>query len=127
MNKKILFVGDPHLKITRFELAKTFLSWLNTTIATIKPDLVVNLGDTFDTHAVVRSEIQNEFFGHVEYVCDTLGIPYVYLLGNHDMFKPNDSRYHALRSFKGAIPGFTVIDEITELDGITYVPYQVKP
>ena len=83
------------------------------------------MGDTFDTHSVVRSEIMGEFTSHVKHVV-SLGIPYYYLLGNHDMFKPNDAKYHALLPLKDTMPGFTVIDTIMTIDGITYVPYQTK-
>jgi DNA repair exonuclease SbcCD nuclease subunit len=115
-----------HLKINKFELAQQFLSWLDATIAAIKPDLVVNLGDTFDTHAVIRSEIMTEFIRHVSKateICD-----YVYLLGNHDMFKPNDAKYHALLHLKGLVPRLHIIDEITHGPwGISWVPYQHDP
>ena len=120
---KVLFIGDPHLKINRFDLALKFLTWLNQLIAKEKPDLVINLGDTFDTHAVVRSEVMTEFMKHVYTTLD-LGVPYVYLLGNHDMYKPNDYKYHAMSPFKGKIPNLYVVDEITELFGMTFVPYQ---
>jgi DNA repair exonuclease SbcCD nuclease subunit len=120
---KVLFIGDPHLKINRFDLATSFLKWLNQLIIDQKPDLVVNLGDTFDTHAVLRSEILNEFIKHVD-VVRAQGIPYVYLLGNHDMYKPNDPKYHALLPFKGKIDNFHVIDEIQDFMGMTFVPYQ---
>lgn len=123
---KVLFVGDPHLKINRFELATQFLSWVNKTIAEVKPDVVVNLGDTFDTHAIVRSEVLCEFMNHVEHVL-ALDIPYVYLLGNHDMYKPNDAKYHILKPFKNKINNFYVVDEIQELFGMTFVPYQHNP
>lgn len=123
---RILFIGDPHLKINRFDLARRFLAWLNTLIEEQRPDLVVNLGDTFDTHAVLRSEILSEFMAHVDHV-RSLGIPYVYLLGNHDMYKPNDSTYHALKPFKGKIPGLYVVDETQDLFGMTFVPYQHDP
>lgn len=126
MKNKILFIGDPHLKINRFDLAIQFLSWVNKTIAEVRPDIVVNLGDTFDTHAVLRSEVLCEFMNHVNQVL-ALGIEYVYLLGNHDMYKPSDAKYHALLPFKGVIPKFHVIDEITDLYGITFVPYQHNP
>ena len=76
---KVLFIGDPHLKIGRFDLAVSFLTWLNKLIVEQKPDLVVNLGDTFDTHAVLRSEVLNEFMNHVYQVL-RLDIPYVYLV-----------------------------------------------
>jgi DNA repair exonuclease SbcCD nuclease subunit len=118
---KVLFIGDPHLKITRFDLAKQFLSWINSVVENEKPDLVVNLGDTFDTHAVVRSEVMTEFMLHVEQVKKTC--PYVYLLGNHDQYKPNDSTYHALSHLKGKIKDFYVVDEIVDLFDMTFVPY----
>ncbi len=122
---KILFIGDPHLKINKFELAQQFLSWLNKTIASVKPDLVVNLGDTFDTHAVIRSEIMTEFMRHVSHTTEIC--EYVYLLGNHDMFKPNDAKYHALLHLKGLIPRLHIMDEIKEAWEITFVPYQHDP
>jgi DNA repair exonuclease SbcCD nuclease subunit len=120
---KVLFIGDPHLKINRFDLATSFLTWLNKLIEEQKPDLVVNLGDTFDTHAVLRSEVLNEFMKHVYHVL-SMGIPYVYLVGNHDMYKPNDTKYHAMLPFKGKIKDFYVVDEICELFDMTFVPYQ---
>jgi len=121
---KLLLIGDPHLKITRFELAKQFLNWVNNLILEVKPDAIVNLGDTFDSHAVVRSEITQEFKKHVQ-VATSQGIAYYYVLGNHDMYKPNDSRYHALQSFKGTYDKLFVVDDVLELDDVTFVPYQV--
>jgi DNA repair exonuclease SbcCD nuclease subunit len=112
-----------HLKINRFDLALRFLTWLDKLIEEQKPDLVVNLGDTWDTHAVLRSEVACEFMKHVYNVLDQ-NIPYVYLLGNHDQFRPGDSKYHAMLTYKGKIPNLYVIDEITDLFGITFVPYQ---
>lgn len=123
---KILFIGDPHLKINRFDLALQFLKWLDGLIAEQKPDLVVNLGDTFDTHAVIRSEVTAEFMKHV-YKTIATGAEYVYLIGNHDMYKPNDAKYHAMLPYKDKIKGLTVVDTIRELHGMTFVPYQVNP
>lgn len=120
---RVLLIGDSHLKINRFELATQFLAWLNKIIAEVKPDVVVNLGDTFDTHAIIRSEVLCEFMDHVDFVLKQ-GIPYVYLLGNHDMYKPNDARYHVLKPFKNKIKDFYIVDEVQDLFGMTFVPYQ---
>jgi DNA repair exonuclease SbcCD nuclease subunit len=122
---KILFIGDPHLKITRFQVALDFLKWINKTIADVKPDLVINLGDTFDTHAVVRSEILAEVRKHICCIVD-MGISYMYVLGNHDMFKPNDSKYHALQTLADLHKNFRVIDEVVHFKNLnmTIVPYQ---
>jgi DNA repair exonuclease SbcCD nuclease subunit len=122
---KILFIGDPHLKITKFDLSRKFLSWIDEIIKIEKPDLVVNLGDTFDTHSVIRSEVMSEFMKHVYSVLDAC--PYVYLVGNHDQYKPNDSKYHALSHLKNKIDRFTIVDEPSTIDDITYVPYIHDP
>lgn len=122
---RVLFIGDPHLKITRFDLAKQFLTWINDVVVRHKPDLIVNLGDTFDTHAVLRSEVMTEFMRHVD---ECLRVsPYVYLVGNHDMYKPNDSKYHALGHLIGKIPNFYVVEEARDLFDMTFVPYIFDP
>jgi DNA repair exonuclease SbcCD nuclease subunit len=122
---KILTIGDPHLKITRFDLAKRFLEWVAYVVEKHKPDVVINLGDTFDTHSVIRSEVMTEFMNHVYSICKQ--IPYVYVVGNHDMYKPSDSKYHALSHLVGKIDNFYVIDKVTNLFDITFVPYIHDP
>jgi len=117
---KILFLGDPHLKINNFEQSKAFLKWSEEMAVQYKPDVVCNLGDTFDTHGVVRSELLKEFQDHVIRLTSS-GFEYWYVLGNHDQFKPKDAKYHALQTID--IPGFLMFDKVTELQGITVVPY----
>lgn len=95
------------------------MSWIGETVESVSPDLVINLGDTFDTHAVIRSEVLGEFYKHVQDIVRRC--PYGYVLGNHDMFKPNDSKYHALQSIK--VDGFRVITERFDEGDITFVPY----
>lgn len=119
---KVMFIGDPHLRINKFTLATQFLTWVNKHIAEQKPDLVVNLGDSLDTHAVIRSEALNELMSHIYFVLD-LGIPYVYVKGNHDQYSPKDSKYHALLPFKGRIPNLFIVDDVQDLFGMTFVPY----
>ena len=123
---KVLFCGDKHLKINRFDLAKQFLSWLNETIEQYKPDLYVCLGDDLDTHSVVRSEILTELRYHFDKVL-SLNIPIVYVVGNHDCFKPSDMKYHALQSMIGLDPNLHIVDRIQNLHGMTFVPYVHKP
>jgi DNA repair exonuclease SbcCD nuclease subunit len=119
---RILFLGDPHLKITNFEQSIAFLKWVEEITEKYNPDIVCNLGDTFDTHAIVRSELLYEFKRHVEVIAAKR--PYWYVLGNHDQFKPKDAKYHALQCFN--INNFIIFDKTTELEGITIVPYVAK-
>lgn len=119
---KILFIGDPHLKLSKFDLSCRFLQLVGDIIEKQDPDMVVNLGDTFDTHSVLRSEILSEFKKHILQVGKVC--PYFYVLGNHDFFKPTDSKYHALETFKG-MHNFKVIDKSTIIENldITFVPH----
>lgn len=119
---RILFCGDKHLKINRFDLAKQFLNWLNQTIEKDKPDLYVCLGDDMDTHSIVRSELLTELRYHFDYVL-SLGIPIVYVVGNHDAYRPNDMKYHALQSMKGIHENLHIVDTVQDLYNITFVPY----
>jgi DNA repair exonuclease SbcCD nuclease subunit len=120
---KILFIGDPHLKINNFQQSIDALRWIEKVAHQLKPDVVCNLGDTFDTHAVVRTELLKEFQSHVETITRWSGLQYWYILGNHDQYKPKDSTYHALQTFK--ISGFRVFDKVEHLGyaDITVVPY----
>jgi len=120
----ILFIGDPHLRINNFEQSVTLLRWVEEMANKYKPDIVVNLGDTFHNHAILRSELLTEFNQHVKNIAAKR--PYWYILGNHDAFKPKDDKYHALQTIN--VPNFTVFDKITNLPehNITVVPYVQK-
>jgi DNA repair exonuclease SbcCD nuclease subunit len=118
---KILFIGDPHLRINNFEQSIKFLRWVEEVVKEYDPDVVCNLGDTFHDHAVLRSELLSEFKQHVHNVT-VYRRSYWYILGNHDQYKPKDSKYHALQTFN--IDGFTVFDKIKNINNeITVVPY----
>lgn len=120
---KILFIGDPHLKINDFEQSIKLLRWIEEVVVQKNPDIVCNLGDTFHNHAVLRSEIMAEFKKHVDTV--TVARPYWYVLGNHDQYKPKDSKYHALQSF-AQNDMFRVFDKRVDILDMTIVPYTQK-
>lgn len=120
---KIMFIGDPHLRMNDFEQSVALLRWIESMAIEHKPDVVCNLGDTFHNHAVLRSEIMKEFSDHVDTI--TQNSTYWYVLGNHDQYKPKDNKYHALQAFKDR-KDFIVYDEPrVDLDGlgITIIPY----
>jgi DNA repair exonuclease SbcCD nuclease subunit len=119
---KILTIGDPHLRATHLKDGIDLLRWIESVVADVKPDLVVNLGDSLDSHAIIRSEVMCELSRHLDIVTSDLGVPVVMVLGNHDQYKPNDAKYHALEVFKHR-KLVTVADKPMVVDGIGYVPY----
>ena len=120
---KLLLKGDSHYKIGKFALAKDFMSWVNHLAEEQRPDVFVSLGDDFDTHAVLRSEVMGEFVKHVHFIL-ALGIHYVYVIGNHDQYKPKDATYYSVQALKGLHKNFHIVDSPQDLFGITFVPYQ---
>src|SRR5690349_5041475 len=86
---KCLVIGDPHFKINNghktAEMTKAVILIANE----IKPDFIVNLGDTLDRHANI----------HVDPLCDAVNFihqlsliaPVYMLIGNHD--RRNNSEY----------------------------------
>ena len=119
---KILFIGDPHLRINDFEQSIALLRWIESVVVEHKPDVVCNLGDTFHNHAVLRSEIMKEFRDHISNINHN-NVTYWYVLGNHDQYKPKDNKYHALQSFDQH-EGFVVFDKPrTDILDVTVVPY----
>jgi DNA repair exonuclease SbcCD nuclease subunit len=118
---RILLIGDPHLQMSKFTQSIQLLRWIESVVNDVRPDLVVNLGDTFHNHSNIRAEIQSEFVEHVINVSSRSS--YVYVLGNHDFYKPNDSKYHALTPFKHIKADFEVYDSVSHVDNLSFVPY----
>jgi len=103
-------------------MSMEFLRWILSLVLQEKPDIVINLGDTFDTHSVIRSEVMSEFMANVYEI--TKHSEYFYIVGNHDMYKQNDIKYHALSHLKNKIDKITVVDDTLELENMTMVAFK---
>jgi DNA repair exonuclease SbcCD nuclease subunit len=118
---KILFIGDPHIRHTHLKDGIDLFRWIESVVEVEKPDLVVNLGDTLDDHSVLHAEVLSIVNQHLLRLRENK-VPVVMVLGNHDMWKPNCNKYHALEVFK-SYKGVLVADKTIIADGITYTPY----
>jgi hypothetical protein len=119
---KIFLIGDVHHKITQFQLGCNFLEWVNHKISELKPDIVVNVGDHFDNHSILRSEIMTEYRKHVDHVLREK-IAYFHIVGNHELYKPKDKKYHALQCMKGLHPDYQIIDVDEGFDNVSLIPF----
>ena len=82
--------------------------YLSNLIDELRPDLIVNLGDTFDQHTVTSYDIDvaSEFFKCFRY----LNIPHLVLVGNHEMINAD---FNAIKILSN-INNITVITEPTK-------------
>lgn len=117
--ERVLLVGDPHLKVSRIDDAKEFLTKLQ---AELLSNLVENkddpekryskviiLGDLFDTFAVIRSEILSLWYTFVSEASNIIGPDnLIMIVGNHD-YAGAKGGTHALEPFKNLA---RVIDEV---------------
>ena len=76
----------------------------------VKPDLIINLGDTFDQHTITSYDIDvaSEFFKCFRYI----SIPHLVLVGNHEMINYD---YNAIKILSN-INNITVITEPSTID-----------
>lgn len=118
---KCLIIGDPHLKASSMSLAKDFLSWIERLVAEQKPDFVVNLGDTFHTHNVIRSEVMALVTDHVASMVSMT--TYIVLVGNHDMAHHKAPEVHAWLPFVDKFTQLKIVDKPLSTNGISFLPY----
>lgn len=87
---------------------------------TYQPDIIINLGDTFDVHTLTSYDIvtASEFFKCFE---EFTGIPHIVLVGNHEMVNHNFNAVEILNN----IPNITVISEPCSMynDEFAFLPY----
>ena len=123
---KVLIIGDIHFKISNFAAGKSFLSWIESIVQSRKIDMVVNLGDTMDSHAVIRAEILGEYTSHITNVLKNKHVSYyTHILGNHEFYNPRSSYYHAIQSFRNLDPRFIIADKPNgiHIENMSFVPY----
>ena len=102
--------------------------WLATLVKEEKPDIIINLGDTFDQHTITSYDIDtaSEFFGNFK----DLKVPHIVLVGNHEMINKDFNAIALLKHINNVI----VIDEPStinlEVNGngnpipLAFLPYQ---
>lgn len=89
----------------RQDMIKKTGEYLANVVDTEKPDLIINLGDTFDQHTITSYDIDvaSEFFKCFRH----FNIPHLVLVGNHEMINKDFNAIELL----GNINNITVISE----------------
>jgi len=108
---RAIVIGDTHFKVTDVEESRLMCKEIYGVIDEVKPDFIVSLGDTLDTHERVQLdslERATEFLFQISKMSPLR----VDLIGNHD--RPNNSTYlttqHAFTALK-AWPNTYIADK----------------
>lgn len=117
---KIILYSDVHISRTssilpihsdnyKYTYRQNMILQLSTFITELcdkyKPDMIINLGDTFDNHTITSYDVDvaSEFF----YNFRQLNIPHLVIVGNHEMVNQD---YNAIKLLNN-ISNITVIDK----------------
>ena len=124
MLKKVLLIGDTHFKIQQFQLMLGCLNDIRTIVLTHKEiDSILFLGDIFDTHAVLRSELLTTFQLFLKEISQV--VPVYILVGNHDQYRPKDNKFTSLDLYN--LKNVAVIHQPTKIKDLVLFPYLNNP
>lgn len=90
--------------------------WMQELISQLKPNMIINLGDTFDQNTLTSYDLDNASIFFKKLYSD---IPHLVLCGNHEML---NERYNAIKLLDN-IPNIQVIDTPTAIDNLLFIPY----
>lgn len=90
--------------------------WMSGLIDDLKPDMILNLGDTFDQNTLSSYDVDtaNEFFNKFP-----KNIPHKILCGNHEMLNQD---YNVLKLLD-SIEGIEVVDKPVKIENLMFIPY----
>ena len=102
---KILRVGDPHVTVSNLEESNKLMEFIVKTAREREVNRIEFLGDLFDTHAVIRSEVLQfwtKWFRILGGFDGDETFQVVVIVGNHDQVgsKEKEGYIHALTPFK---------------------------
>jgi DNA repair exonuclease SbcCD nuclease subunit len=118
----ILILGDPHFKRDNVTHMEKINKEILDLIINIKPNIVVSLGDTLDTHDRVHQMPANcayKFYFEISKL-----VPLYVIVGNHDRINNSDyltdmSSLYPLSN----TPNITIVTKPLRVGDILYVPY----
>ncbi len=104
---RIVHISDLHIRNFKYrEEYKAAFEDLYRQIEELKPDLVINTGDTVHSKLAVSPELFDDVADHIRSVTNIS--PYWMVLGNHDLNLKNTARTDAISPIVRAIAGSTV-------------------
>lgn len=123
---KVLFIGDPHFKISNFEEVDLFIEKIVDLIKITPMDICLVAGDILHTHERVNSMVLNKALHFIELISSLIKT-YI-LVGNHDMY--NNKQFltdghwmNCMKNWRNVVIVDKVVVEVINQCKIVFVPY----
>ena len=111
---KYIVVGDPHLTHKSYDKINQLFD-----IVEERPEeVVIWLGDFLDTKEVIRGKCLNLLNKRFT----SSAKQHIIIIGNHDYFNL-DCEEHSLEVLKNLHPQVRIVDKVTKINGMWFVPY----
>ncbi|AYV85937.1 MAG: hypothetical protein Solivirus2_8 [Solivirus sp.] len=119
---KILVIGDLHVTVKNLHIYADVAKEIYLKIEELKPDFVVSLGDTLDTHE--RIHMQCLCFAVDFYKKIANKVPLIVIQGNHDR-QSNSDYMTDIHPFTGLVgfPNITIVSSTIRIKDLVFVPY----
>lgn len=115
---KALIVTDLHLRPAYIEKARLILEIIEQKIEELKPEYLINLGDTFHSKNTTYVSVTNLYENFLRRVAKKVKV--INLVGNHDWATQYTD--HSLDSFKD-IENVTIVDDVFVLGENAFIAY----
>lgn len=115
---KALVVTDLHLRPSQLDTSRRILQLIEDKIDELKPEYLINLGDTFHTKNTVYVEVVNLYHDFLRRI--TKKVKVINLIGNHDWAVPYTE--HPLKAFK-YMENLTIVDDVYTLGENAFISY----
>lgn len=122
--KKILYVGDPHVRHNNIDESSALMNFVNDVSLTERPDVIVILGDLSDSFGTVRTVVVDFWKDWLDTLSEAQELRV--LLGNHDMANSgnDDDSTNFLTIFNLLRKkNLHIIETPTVIGPFGYVPY----
>lgn len=118
---KTLYVGDAHVKVSNLKESEDLMNFILETVKKEGVQKLVFLGDQFDHHAILRSEVLA--FWYKWFQVFPKHVRTITLVGNHDLAN-FESDIHSMISLKSLEDvNFKIVDYPYIENNVLYVPY----
>ena len=126
MPVKVLFIGDPHIKVSNLLEIELLIDGLKKICSEHNPDLIIIAGDMLDDHEKIWTVALNKAYNMIDILRDFADL-YI-LVGNHDyisniQFLSENHWMNAIKKWDGVTIVDKILHKIIKNELFVFTPY----